>query len=428
MDRIRRALHSTTLQKPDASKKPASLCSNCADLTQKPFWWNIKQLDPRRKFEFTWSDFGEYEDGYLASRCPLCLLIIRTLRQHPTLRPLAESAAPVKIYMNKLFDTWLVDATVGIGRVQIGDIDVCQILNFSAEFFSEDRQPALDWYRQVSEEDQIDFATIKTWVADCEEHHDDEPLLARTLVSDEILLIDVLAQRLVPSDTSERYLTLSYHWNAPAASMFLTTSDNCETLQIEGALAEINASLPKLIRDSMYLVKQIGERYLWVDTLCILRDDENVIASQVDMMHLIYGKSLATIVVMATVKAHDPLPGVSKSSRNAPVCIDEQNAALSSVVCRYPDLAILATQTKYETRAWTLQERLLAQRCMLFTDNEVFFLCPSGSYRETLNGAVIDDTKQSQCSRKFVQSMPHLAANSRAWYLAGKTDLSSTSG
>ena len=134
----------------------------------------------------------------------------------------------------------------------------------------------------------------------------------------------------------------------------------------------------------MALVKSIGERYLWIDTLCIVQDDETNLGYHIDRMHHIYGMSLATIVKMCGQTAGDCLPGVRPKSRAAPCNMLRTRDMV--VICRHPGIDTLARESNYERRAWTFQERLLSPRCIIFSDVEVFFLCGSGSYRETLNG------------------------------------------
>lgn len=53
--------------------------------------------------------------------------------------------------------------------------------------------------------------------------------------------------------------------------------------------------LPETIADSIGLVRQLGERYLWVDVLCIVQDDPDDKAVQIHTMELIYGSSVFTI-------------------------------------------------------------------------------------------------------------------------------------
>lgn len=102
-------------------------------------------------------------------------------------------------------------------------------------------------------------------------------------------------------------------------------------------------------------------------------------------MHLVYGRSLATIVVMSGNSVDDGLPGVQPNSREPPCNFLRINDLV--VVSRHPGIEMQATGTPYEGRAWTFQERLLSRRCIIITSVEAFFLCESGSYRETLNGS-----------------------------------------
>ncbi|KAK3381804.1 heterokaryon incompatibility protein-domain-containing protein [Podospora didyma] len=58
-------------------------------------------------------------------------------------------------------------------------------------------------------------------------------------------------------------------------------------------------SLPLTIRDAVAVVEGIGKRYLWVDALCIVQDDEEDVNEQVSQMQYIYRKSWVTISAAA---------------------------------------------------------------------------------------------------------------------------------
>lgn len=75
-----------------------------------------------------------------------------------------------------------------------------------------------------------------------------------------------------PSDTRPKYLALSYIWG-DVQQPFLTKA-NYEQWQAQGALR--NVGIPKTARDAIKLTQMIGYRYLWVDALCILQDDNSI--------------------------------------------------------------------------------------------------------------------------------------------------------
>jgi hypothetical protein len=65
---------------------------------------------------------------------------------------------------------------------------------------------------------------------------------------------------------------------------------------------------PRTIRDAMTLVDDRGERYLWVDAVCIIQDDPVDQGGQIGVMNTIYGASWLTIVAAAGYDAHVGLP------------------------------------------------------------------------------------------------------------------------
>ena len=242
------------------------------------------------------------------------------------------------------------------------------------------------WFERLSTRRQLNFESIRFWIKNCQERHTAEFLHEFEDPDFDILLLDVQQGCLVPATTSSRYLAFSYRWGEkPRDEQLLTTLNNQAAFKCKGSLSRENKFVPQGIRDAMDLVEKIGERYLWVDRLCIEQDDKEVMAAHVDKMHLVFGRSLATIVVMSGDSADDGLPGVQPDSREPP-CNFLRTRDLV-MVCRHPGIEMQATGTPYEERAWTFQERLLSPRSIIFTGVEVFFLCGSGSYRETLNGS-----------------------------------------
>jgi hypothetical protein len=60
------------------------------------------------------------------------------------------------------------------------------------------------------------------------------------------------------------------------------------------------ASLPKTFRDASRFVKQLGIRYLWIDSLCIIQDDDNDWAEQSGLMCSIFQSSTITVAATAS--------------------------------------------------------------------------------------------------------------------------------
>ncbi|KIW92953.1 uncharacterized protein Z519_06802 [Cladophialophora bantiana CBS 173.52] len=84
----------------------------------------------------------------------------------------------------------------------------------------------------------------------------------------DFIVVDVQQKMLVDAGNSCRYLALSYAWgNVPQLQLTLGRK---EELFVPGALQRCWEQIPRVIRDAMHVVAAIGEKYLWVDALCIV--------------------------------------------------------------------------------------------------------------------------------------------------------------
>ena len=67
-----------------------------------------------------------------------------------------------------------------------------------------------------------------------------------------------------------RYVALSYVWGRSTKSFLTLKRENITTLNQKNSLKGV--ILPQTVKDATYLCKDYGERYLWVDSLCIVQD------------------------------------------------------------------------------------------------------------------------------------------------------------
>lgn len=175
---------------------------------------------------------------------------------------------------------------------------------------------------------------------------------------------------LSPLPPRMRYIALSYTWGR--SRVFTTTENNIKGLLKHGGISNIFDMLPRTIRDSIELVRNLGERYLWVDSLCIIQDNERSWALNSSVMDLVYGNAYFTI---CAADGHDSSAGLRALY-----------AKRQQLVAQYsPEIRLISTQpaeryvsqSTWNTRAWTFQERLLSQRTLIFVDGRVFFQCRS---------------------------------------------------
>jgi hypothetical protein len=145
---------------------------------------------------------------------------------------------------------------------------------------------------------------------------------------------------------------LSYVWGRRNKSRLVLTSGNEENLLEPGALAlfETQASIPNTILDAMLVVRKLRERYLWVDSLCLLQDEVNELQDCVAIMDLFYEMAMLTIVA-ASGDAWSGLPGVAPTPRKENRVVRDITPGLKMTTI--VDMDTLLRRSVYSSRAWT---------------------------------------------------------------------------
>lgn len=227
---------------------------------------------------------------------------------------------------------------------------------------------------------QVDFSLFRHWLKLCEDSHGDVCHRSDdhrdTNTGDEIRLIDVQQLCVVNSSTKDRYLALSYVWGGALQVTLNRQNYACLTIP-NGIRLE---DLPTTIADALNVVIQMGERYLWVDRLCILHDDERDTMQQLSNIANIYGNATLTIIAACTVTADMPLCGVEPNTR--PVTQLSEIVDGVQFVTGQPNALLSLSETCWSTRGWTFQESFLSPRCLIFTRYQVYFQCRSASWCE----------------------------------------------
>lgn len=122
-------------------------------------------------------------------------------------------------------------------------------------------------------------------------------------------MVDVHEYCLTKLPRNGRYLALSYVWGGVDQPQ--TKLENVKEFCTPGGLNRIAGAIPKIIADAISLVKLLGERYLWVDALCIVQDDNAFKQLMIDRMHVIYQNAFLTLFAATGTDANAGLPGVS---------------------------------------------------------------------------------------------------------------------
>lgn len=239
---------------------------------------------------------------------------------------------------------------------------------------------------------QVDIALLLKWIDRCQASHGSE-CLSSTIPppSHNIYLIDTEAGCLVHKSADCRYIALSYVWGQVTRAH--TTKSNLAALQNPGSItAEADQlAIPKTIRDALNLVSLLGERYLWVDSFCIIQDEEDTKELQLSSMASIYANAYLTIVAAAGKDADRGIPGICGGVEARKTNDGIFRLSSGEQVIAHEEDRFLAPQanTAWNSRGWTFQEGLFSRRILLFNES-VSWICRSSAWEELIRNPTED--------------------------------------
>ena len=260
--------------------------------------------------------------------------------------------------------------------------------------------------RDVTEDGSIlrsrmNLNTIKSWYSTCLDGKCGGNPRANLKVDlpEGFRLIDVRRMCIVEGNASCRYLALSYVWGG--SKTLLNTNGIKIELETEGFLLKRSKALPDTIKDAIDLVKELGERYLWVDSLCIIQDDVQDQADQIMAMDSIYHSAVLTIAATSGKNADAGLAGWKTNLRTFSQHVERVQGL--SLANRPSTFEKTIDTSRWNTRAWTFQERTLSSRVLYVADQRCFFTCchRTDAFMESL------DEAESGRKRKALPSLLH---------------------
>ncbi|CAF9938868.1 hypothetical protein IMSHALPRED_001121 [Imshaugia aleurites] len=189
----------------------------------------------------------------------------------------------------------------------------------------------------------------------------------------------------------------------------MTVNSNIGQLQLDNALSseKFRGNVPETIRNAMRVVEVIQERYLWVDCLCILQDDESTRQVQLNNMSAIYAKACVTIIAAQGPDAQYGLRGFKGISQ--PRKLDQEVWSLTKgeklIECQFSEPDTVEKDSPWYNRCWTFQEYLYSRRRIIFEADTVRWECDHAVWYE--------DVYETDASLKKVPLRKHWTYISR---------------
>ncbi|KFY31014.1 hypothetical protein V493_01478 [Pseudogymnoascus sp. VKM F-4281 (FW-2241)] len=192
-----------------------------------------------------------------------------------------------------------------------------------------------------------------------------------------------------------RFIALSHCWGPPEMpfTRLTTTQTNlsahCQRITIE--------KLPRTFRDAINVTRDLGLRYIWIDSLCIIQDSTEDWILEVSRMADIYRNAYITLAADRASHSDAGLFITDSCATNSGAQIPQfsqlDNTGTSHQIFITRDWRILEKNqrqgdagkrplchvseavSKLSSRAWVLQESILSPRTVHFTNAELVWEC-----------------------------------------------------
>jgi hypothetical protein len=230
----------------------------------------------------------------------------------------------------------------------------------------------------------------RDWLTECQSLHEACASTNQTKLPTRVLQIfggsQTPAVKLIETKGASegKYCALSHCWGPANKQPLRTTHENYQS-----HLGGINLEeLPKSFRDAIMLTRGLDIEYLWIDSLCIVQDDEEDWRYEAGEMAGVYQN--ATLVI-AAADAKDSTEGFfiserrHESTRKVPY-IKKGVMEGSFNIARLPTYDSGPSESHLNTRAWAFQERLLARRIIFFARGGISWKCSKLETRERSSG------------------------------------------
>lgn len=242
---------------------------------------------------------------------------------------------------------------------------------------------------------QAFYSIIKLWLHDCnttEAHkgcqtHNLGPLPTRlidvgTLESEELRLLETDTEKLTGSD----YIALSHPWGDTKtyeAFSTLREDDSGKGRDLKSFKQSIPyKDLPLTFRDAVDCTRQLGVRYLWIDSICILQGKNGDFNEEAKKMEDVFSGAYC---VLAASRANSQLDGFLGPRPQREFVTFQRGFEQPFYVCKTIDnFSKDVIEGSLNKRGWVLQERALARRTIYFTGTQTYFECGRGVRCETM--------------------------------------------
>lgn len=174
------------------------------------------------------------------------------------------------------------------------------------------------------------------------------------------------------------YMALSHCWGGRITPLLTT-----ETIQSFNTTLPYS-DLPANFQDAITITRELGVRYLWIDSLCIIQDSKDDWKVESLKMADVYRHAVLTISALSSpgsthgIFPQSPRPNSPTNTVKLSGRIKSGEVNISRKNTKSEYLTALALKCPLYRRGWCLQEMVLSPRQLLYGEQQIYWQCPHG--------------------------------------------------
>ncbi|KAJ8113101.1 hypothetical protein ONZ43_g5230 [Nemania bipapillata] len=206
------------------------------------------------------------------------------------------------------------------------------------------------------------------------------------------------------TETRGQYVALSYCWGGDQP--YKTTKAN-----LDSYAQEIDPEiLPKTLSDAIKVCRILAIRYIWIDALCIVQDDQQDKAREIGQMGKIYKNATLTIMAASAKSVYTGFLDDAKidaPEAKLPWHLDQDSFGSIFVRTDFSGRAYFLDEEPIFKRAWTLQEMLLSSRIIMFDSYQATLKCGRNDFWPAMPTYLRPQTRLGSASSRSLSNTLH---------------------
>ncbi|KAH7316936.1 hypothetical protein B0I35DRAFT_469369 [Stachybotrys elegans] len=222
------------------------------------------------------------------------------------------------------------------------------------------------------------FHTARSWLRNCDDHHahcrpNQGIGLPTRLLDTGLPGNDTLRLYETKPGDSMSYVALSHPWGL--GPHFCTTTANLDSFKQSIDYTK----LPATFKHAITVTRQIGQRYIWIDSLCIIQGPDGDFKQEAEKMEIVFASADCVISACSSRGQSDGFLNKFKAKQDGEFVTFPRAGFSPLYICRFiDDFAHDVLESNLSRRGWVLQERALARRTIYFAESQIYWECGEG--------------------------------------------------